>query len=297
MAVGWNSDWNRSLLKIIKGYVDYITLHIYLPEINIIKNILGWTPLPKTEKVYYAMLNSPFLVEEKLSECEEDIISVYGQDGLDKLKIAFDEWNIWYHFRQALRADKPHYNLRDGLWSACVINAFIRHAKSVYMANFAQMVNAIAMILTYDDKIVMNPHYLAFKMYGDALINDSFVVSTQLECPDLISEKYTNIPDLMRPLLDISALISNDNKKLTLFCVNKHLEKAVDTEIEFNDAILFKTKSNIKGTVLTHEDPHAKNTRKNPNNIQLQNFEISYNGESLSHKFPPHSATALQFLS
>ncbi|MHA1268240.1 MAG: alpha-L-arabinofuranosidase C-terminal domain-containing protein [Candidatus Helarchaeota archaeon] len=295
MGVGWNSKWNRTFLELTKGWVDFLTVHIYLPVLNLLKYIFSTKPLPEKEKVYYSILNSPYLVDELLTKTEQDITSVYGSDGFNKVKIALDEYNIWYRWIQVRRADKAYYTLRDGLWTACVINTLIKHAKFVGMANFAQMVNTLGMILTYDDKIIVNPHYLIFKMYSDAWIEDAQLISAKVECPDIISEKFGNIPILMRPVLDVASMISKDMKYLTLFIINKHLTDSIEVLIEFDSNLGFSPNKTVNEQILTHKNPFITNTRENPNEIKLKSKDFEIEGNSFKHIIPAHSATVLKF--
>ncbi|HMF31644.1 MAG TPA: alpha-L-arabinofuranosidase C-terminal domain-containing protein [Candidatus Lokiarchaeia archaeon] len=296
VAVGnsGHSDWNRPLLELIRGYVDFLSIHYYVPFTGLLSNLFGWWGLPANEDVFYAILNSASLFENLAIKAGEDIIATYGEDGLSECKVAFDEWNLWWRYRQVVRADSPPYLLRDGLWSACVLNGFIRQAKYIGMANFAQMVNAIGMILTYKDKVIVNPHYLAFKLYSDAWLDRLLPVT--VDSPPLASKKFTRtIPALTCPLLDISAMVSEDGDHVTIFCVNKHFSDAVDATIEFSGLEGQRIASPVTGTVLTHSNPFATNTRKKATDVLLQNFSAAAEKDSVAHIFPPHSATALQF--
>jgi len=294
IAVGCNKpDWNRPLLKLIKDFVDYISIHIYLPWINPLTNFLRRNPLPATEKVYYAMVNAVNNVEEYVKGMEDDIIAVLGPNGFETCKIAFDEWNIWYHWSQTYRADKPPYVLRDGLWAAGVLNMFIRHARSIGMANLAQMVNCIGMIYTYDDKVVVTPTYLVFKMYGDAW--QSRLLNIEVECPQIKSEKVYNISPLKLPVLDVVATISEDGGQMTLFCINKHFESPIETSINFNGITNLRINSKIKICELYHDNPFVANTKKEPNNLKLKADSKNNGSNPYTYEFPPHSVTTLQF--
>lgn len=294
VAVGCDKPgWNRELLQKIKGYVDFISVHKYVPTLNVFSNIFGRMPMPASPEVFHSILNSSWLFEDLVLKTAEDIIAVYGSNGLNECKIAFDEWNLWWHFCQLVRADFPPYLLRDGLWSACVLNAFIRQAKFVGMANFAQMVNTIGMILTYPDGIVLNPHYLAFKMYADAW--QSRLLTWKVEGSWLVSKKYANIPAMSRPVLDVAASASEDGKHVSLFCVNKHIEDTIETSINFTGLPSNLKVDRVLGTILTHPNPFATNTRKAPTEVKLAEVNFSVKENSLTCILPAHSATALKF--
>ncbi|NVM02050.1 MAG: hypothetical protein HWN67_06920 [Candidatus Helarchaeota archaeon] len=295
IACGCNrSNWNRPLLELIKDHVDYLSVHIYLPMIGILSNLLRKKPLPATEKVYYSIVNSSYCVEDLILKTEEDILATLGPDGLDKCKIALDEWNIWYHYSQIYRADKPPYVLRDGLWTAGVLNTLIRHSKSIGMANFAQMVNCIGMILTYDHKVVVNPHYHVFKMYGDAL--QANFIPVEVDCPTITSEPFgKNIPTLKRPVLDVAATISENGKNFTLFCINKHFKELVQAKINFKSAPDLKINPGIDICILYHDNAFITNTKNSPNEIDLKEKTLNDGANPYSYEFPPHSVTSLQF--
>lgn len=296
LAVGWDrSDWNRPLLARVKGFVDYLTIHIYQPQIGLLANIFGSKPLPETPAVYHAMLNAPAVAEDLIQRAAADIEAVFGD--VATCKVAFDEWNIWYHFKQVYRADKPHYCLRDGLWSACMVNAFIRNARAVGMANFAQLVNCIGMILTYPEGVVLTPHYFVFQMYGEAWQPQALPVEVQ--APVLASEPFgKKIPALARPMLDASALGTPENARLSLFLVNKHVSASLAVEVALAglegapDAASLAVRNT---TLLTHPDPHATNTREAPEVVTLARDALAWDPASRTIELPPHSASVVVF--
>ncbi len=294
VAVGCSKPgWNRELLERIKGYVDFLSIHKYVPTINFLANFIGRTPLPATADVFHSILNSSWLFEDFVLRTAEDIIAVYGPNGLEKCKIAFDEWNVSWRFSQLVRADSPPYLLRDGLWTACMLNAFIRQAKFVGMANFAQMINTIGMILTYPDAIVLNPHYLTFKMYADAW--QPRLLTWKVECSWLVSKKFTSIPEMSRPLLDVAATASEDGKQVTLYCVNKHIVDNIETSIDFTGLTGDQKVHRVVGTILTNPNPFATNTRKAPSEVKLADVNFKVDDNATTCTLPAHSAIALKF--
>ncbi|HBG86979.1 MAG TPA: alpha-N-arabinofuranosidase, partial [Marinilabiliaceae bacterium] len=64
----------------------------------------------------------------------------------DPIYIAWDEYNVWYRARSGAHmvgetALEERYNLEDALVIGGMLNAFIRNAHVVKMANMAQLVN------------------------------------------------------------------------------------------------------------------------------------------------------------
>nr|MDO8083782.1 alpha-L-arabinofuranosidase C-terminal domain-containing protein [Candidatus Sigynarchaeum springense] len=297
VAVGWNgrSIWNRALLERIKGQVDYLSIHLYFGNKPSIGFFLSKKPPPATEAHYYTEVNSASAYEKLIEQTIADIDAVYGKDNPARCKISFDEWNVWTSLGQAYRADMPHYRIVEGIWAALVINTFIRHAEAVEMANFAQLVNTIGLIITYDDKIVLTPQYHAMKMYSDAL--GELALPTSVDCTETITTKaYSrDFPAATTPVLDAAATISKDGKKISVFVVNKHFKepKQIEIMLASGQAISLDGKAAI--TLLHHDDPFACNTRDEPARISLQCSEMAVESGKISIDMPPHAAASIQF--
>ena len=58
------------------------------------------------------------------------------------------------------------YDLADALVVAMHLNAFIRHAASVRMANLAQLVNVIAPMVTTPDDLLLQTTFYPFELYA-----------------------------------------------------------------------------------------------------------------------------------
>ena len=72
------------------------------------------------------------------------------------IPLAVDEWNVWYRATGGPTQPKDRpleetYDLQDALVVAMHLNAFVRHAVTVRMANIAQLVNVIAPVVTRPD--------------------------------------------------------------------------------------------------------------------------------------------------
>ena len=93
-----------------------------------------------------------------------------------EMKLSFDEWNVWFHSREADKAAEPWqvgphlledvYTFEDALVVGCMINSLIRHADRVSIACLAQLVNVIAPIMTENGgpawrQTIYYPYYFA----------------------------------------------------------------------------------------------------------------------------------------
>ncbi len=156
VAVGHEDgpQWNATVLAETAPYIDYLALHVYVGSDDTAE-----------------ALAQPLLLERLARQHAAVIDLVLTDLGLDKrIGLAFDEWNVWYRavpervrathkldeiddpaeIRRltGLLATEEPYNLRDALAVACCLNALLRCADIVDIANLAQLVNAIAPLRT-----------------------------------------------------------------------------------------------------------------------------------------------------
>src|SRR6185312_3016555 len=74
------------------------------------------------------------------------------------INLAFDEWNVWYHSRDADSKREPWsiappqlediYNFEDAILVGCMLITLLKRSDRVKMACLAQLVNVIAPIMT-----------------------------------------------------------------------------------------------------------------------------------------------------
>ena len=86
------------------------------------------------------------------------------------IHIAFDEWNVWYRTRShedRVGGVEERYDLSDALAIATYLNGFIRHCRMVRIANFAQLVNAIAPIFTSPKGLFLQTIYHPLRLYAE----------------------------------------------------------------------------------------------------------------------------------
>ncbi len=297
VAVGWNgrSRWNRTVLERIKGHLEYLSIHLYFGNKPSLAFMFSKKPLPATETFYNIEINSVLAYETLIEQTIADIDTIYGKDDPARCKIAFDEWNVWSSMGQAYRADMPYYRLIEGVWAALVINTFIRHAEAVEMANFAQLVNTMGLIITSDDKIILTPQYHAIKMYADALQELALPVS--VDCPVTITSKaYSrDFPAATSPAVDATATISRDGKNVSIFVVNKHFAGRTQVTISLKDGRGIEVDGEARATVLAHDDPFACNTWEEPAKITLQPREPANESGRILIDMLPHSVACIQF--
>jgi alpha-L-arabinofuranosidase len=149
---GWN-DWDRVVIDGMAGLVDYHSLHIYTGSEDYWTNVLA-----------------PHQAERAI-DCTRTYLrrTAYKRRLAAPPRIAYDEWNVWY--RQMTGALEERYDFTDALAVATYLNIFIRNCDWVRIANLAQMVNAIAPIVTSPDVATVQPIWYPVLLHAQAALD------------------------------------------------------------------------------------------------------------------------------
>ena len=281
------NEWNATVLHELRDVIDYIALHIYVG--NVADN-------------YYNYLSTPLVLEDRTQIVKGMILKemAYAQrKSEDPIYIAWDEYNIWYRARVGEhmvgnRALEEHYNLEDALVISGFLNAFIRNADVVKMANMAQLVNVIAPIFTSETDMFKQTIYYPLALFANNAFGISLDVVVDCATYDTdeffigLAESKTKKENV--PYLDVSATY-NDGQ-LVLCVVNRNKDKALTTDIIAQEGMLngeFEIYE-VNGPDIKAENDFGKTmveTTKKPS-IQVKR------ATKLTYEFPPHSFTMIK---
>jgi alpha-L-arabinofuranosidase len=277
--------WNQTVLQELKDWVDYISLHMYVgnPDSN-----------------YYDFLASPLVLEQRTAIVRGMInqaMQTAHRGDRDPIYIAWDEYNVWYRARNGAasrgkRALEEKYNLEDALVVAEFLNAFIRNADVVKMANMAQLVNVIAPIFTNEHGLFRQTIYFPLQLFATHASGTSLNVF--VDCKSYSTKKFllglgeSSTQQGKVPYLDVSSTYTDGN--LVLNVVNRNREESITTDI-------LSENGNFEGTARIFEvnGPDIK-TENDFDREQIRTMEkaaLKTNGRSLTYSFPPHSFTML----
>ena len=267
----WASDFverGQLLLEQAGGLVDYLAIHWYLEN---------------RANDFAAFMAQSELIEERLAAIEGLLRAVSVAQHLKrKISIAVDEWNVWYRSSPGAGSEEI-YNLEDALVTAIQLNAFIRHAATVRMANLAQVVNVIAPIITRPDGLVLQTIFYPFALYSQNCGDTALDVFWE-------GETFSGGPYTGVRTLDVSASLSRQQKQLNLFVVNRSLDHPVEAEITLAAGSFNGT---AKIVVVNGENIKAANTFDAPNEVTTQETGLPVKGQSFMMTFEPHSVTCL----
>lgn len=248
------ADWEATVLDHTYEQVDYLSLHTYYgnPD-NDVANYLARS------------LDMDLFIKEIVAVC--DYIKAKKRSK-KTMHLSFDEWNVWFH---SLESDKQldpwqiapaqledHYTFEDALMVGSMLITLLKHADRVKMACLAQLVNAIAPIMTETGgaawrQTIFYP-YMHASVYGRGTVLQPIVVS-----PLYDSKDYTDVP-----MLDSAVVYNEEKNELVIFAVNKSVEDALLLECDVRG---FQNYQVVQHTVLENDDLKTVNTAKQPNAV------------------------------
>ncbi|MHA1425188.1 MAG: alpha-N-arabinofuranosidase [Candidatus Helarchaeota archaeon] len=269
-------EWNREFLKIASGYTDYLSFHVYIPG----KFLLT---LSNSVKNYYNIIAGAFELERRLNWVEQSIEDVVGDR--KEIVIALDEWGPWWNVRQIYEG---YYTLRDGLFTASVFELLHRHTETVKMANYAQIVNVLAMIMTTKTDLYCNPIYYAFRMFSN--YSEKHGVSTSISSDVRINPKFGMIEATDIPYLGCSVTTNEDHNRLTIIGINRHHAHGLPTSISIKNFQPSPTARLIELNGLSHS---AYNHFDKKKEVFIQEKDPLPVSSKFTYTFPAHSVTAL----
>ena len=186
--------------------------------------------------------------------------------------LSFDEWNVWYHTREADRAllkDHPWqvapplceepYTLEDALVAGCMLITLMKHADRVKIACLAQLVNAIAPISTVTGGGAWRQTTF-FPFLHASRFGRGDVLNLQISSPCYANREFDAVP-----LLEAVATIDEEQDQVTLFAVNRGQDDALLVEGDLRALPGYEV---VQHLVLEHDDPKAINTLARPHEVK-----------------------------
>ena len=269
VAVGCEDpEWNLNMVKNAGKYFDYLSVHIYV----------------RGGGSYRELAAVPVDIERRLRAVYSLVETSRRNCGIDKeIKLAFDEWNVWYPEAKApLHEQVP--NVKDAVFSGLVLNSLHRLCREVPIGGFAQTVNVLPLITTSDDgSMFVNPQYLVFKMYGENTGDQ--VVKAVVDAPSYYCEE----PKEYVSFIDLSATLSSDGRTLYLHAVNRHEEESAELKVMFR-GFRPKTASSVFVSGGTLDD---RNTFDEPDKVKIEKGEARIVKDEAVLTVRPHSVNVM----
>jgi alpha-N-arabinofuranosidase len=249
--------WDRTVLEYVRDDVEYISMHRYVGN-------------EKDDTAEFLAVTKS--IDDQIEETDAMCRYVHRAKSMKKkVKLSFDEWNVWYRARSGDSVDgraklaahllEERYNLEDAIVVMGFLNSFIRHADVVKIANLAQIVNVIAPILTEGDAMLLQTIFYPFEMMSSRRKGVSLRVA--LEGPSYVSKAYGETL-----YADTSAIL--DDNRLSVFVANRNLESPMTIRVDVSD---LKIDRLLSAEVLSGVGPKDANTFEEPDRVKSEKFE------------------------
>lgn len=273
-------EWDRTVLEGLHEHADFVSLHRYVAKRH------------GDSEDFLAVSKD---VDRQIAAIDRVCRDVAARaDTGRRAYLCFDEWNVWYRTAYKRFSDgqggfapaliEELYTLEDALVAASFLNSLVRRADVVRIANLAQIVNAIAPIVTIGDRLLIQSIYWPFEMFSRRRAGDSLQV--EVESPGYTSRSYGAVK-----WLDASAIL-NENR-LSLFLVNRG-SRPLETHVRSSDVAIVSLHS---AECVHGRDLGSTNSLSEPETVRAREFDdvaITTTGADL--EIPAHSFTALTFL-
>lgn len=262
-------SWDRTVLEHTYDYADYISIHRYFENFNNDDDFLA------------SFADMDNFIRTAVATC--DYVKAVKRSK-KTMMLSFDEWNIWYQqnqkphpWQKAPRLLEDQYSLLDALAFGGMCITLLRHVDRVKVSCLAQLVNVIAPIFTEPGKgsfrqTIYYP-YQDMSLYGRG---------TSLTPVCRTEKKITKYGDV--PAVIFAAVLSEDEKELTVFALNTSKTEVSETEIDLRS---FKNNSGkiemFYRTELCGPDLNAKNSLEKPDAVKPQSAQLIQSDDAVYH--------------
>ena len=277
-------EWDRQVLEECYDMVDGISLHCYYRNDAMETGAAG-----DTSKFLSFNLQMEEQIEEIIGVC--DYVR-RRKRSRKQLWLSFDEWNVWYRARGGDGGGKlaPHlleevYNLEDAVLVGGFLNSLMRHAGRVRVACLAQLINVIAPITTNPDGFFRHTIYYPYLWALRCARGEVLDLAVE-------SASYEVGGAGQVPYIDVAGTQDRDRGTLSLFIMNRDLEKARDVDVVWREAPPQRV---IFSQVLTGSDLKAFNSFENPNRVAPQPFDAPKPAPRMTLQVPARSYTVIQW--
>jgi alpha-L-arabinofuranosidase len=271
---GW-SEWDRTVVDGLAGLVDLHSLHLYTGSPDYWANVL--TPHQAERAIRYtsAMLSQ----------------AAYNRRLPAPARIAYDEWNVWYRTFDGTLEER--YDWVDALAVATYLNIFVRNCDWVAMANLAQLVNAIAPVVTSPATVGTQPIYYPFLLHSQAALQfavDVAVTGPLVQPPAGVHDRWEHSISDLGPfcVLDAAATFDPTSSRTAVTVVNR-AEVELATEVRLRDA---SWDGKLRTRVLTAGETKAGELGLDQ--VHLEDRTDDAKGDSVRLTLPPRSFSVLE---
>jgi alpha-N-arabinofuranosidase len=208
----------------------------------------------------------------------------------DRAHIAFTEWLFACCGGQAAE-DAPRFdNMGGAIDAAGFLNMLIQNADIVPVSDMTGIVE-FAGIWKKRSQVYGTPAYYAFQMYSTADLDSPVFVESNCKQYD-VQQGVKRLPDIPNvPYLDVVAALNRAGTRLTIFCVNRHLDRDVSSNLSVAG---FHGAKAAEVETLQAPSIYETNDEIRPRAITPTRTSMQFSGEQLEYTFPRASVTRIE---
>ncbi|HEY9077858.1 MAG TPA: alpha-L-arabinofuranosidase C-terminal domain-containing protein [Anaerolineaceae bacterium] len=268
--------WNQAVLAQAQDF-HYLSFHVYHPGQD------AWQENYDPDALYHTVCAAPYSVEAMIQRMSDQIESLApGRN----IRIALDEWNL--HLppdEEAASMHQINYTLGDAFYVAGMLNAFQRQCTSLAIANLAQLVNVLPLIISEEEDAFATASFYAFQMYRHM---QPFALKVAGVCPTYAIDQLGNIASQDAvPYLDLTATRNASSSRLTLGILNRHPSQKAHFELSTTG---FHEMRLNGAWILTGSSPYISNDWEHPTQVSPRPTNNPFLGrDHLEADLPPVS--------
>jgi alpha-L-arabinofuranosidase len=281
IATGQDPDnyekWNAAQLTNPAGTFNFLSTHFVVTVDQTL------TRNPSADFIASATFALPVELARRLHKMQEQI-NAYPPFA-DKAHMAFTEWLYLAHRNDAPRFD----NMGGAIGAATFFNMLMKDADVVSISDMTGIME-FAGIWKKRSQVYAAPAYYAFQMYAGA--NATKPVQAIADSGEYsVHQGVTRLPEIAHvPYLDVVAAKNDEGDTLTLFVVNKHLTRDLETNIQLSG---FAAALSAKVQSLQSDSLYDKNSEQDPEHVIPSASAARVTGNHLRYVFPHESITVI----
>jgi alpha-N-arabinofuranosidase len=275
--------WEATVLTEAYEQVDFVSAHAYYYE---------------TDGDLASFLGSAMNMDKFIHDVVATADAVRAVKGLSRrIHISFDEWNVWYQKAQPSVPPKDswpiapvlledHYSVADAVVVGSLLISLLRNSDRVRSASLAQLVNAIAPMMTEPGgRVWRQTTFHPFALTSRYAVGE--VLRVTLSSPAHETAVYGDTP-----LVDAVATYDQESGAIAVFAINRSLTEPVVTDVDLR---AFGGADVVQALTLACTDPNARSTADDDSSLApVINADVKREDGSVRIELPPASWTVLR---
>ena len=269
-------DWNAAQLANLPDTFNYLSTHFVVTTNSV------QAPHPSPDFVAKATFALPIELERRLRNMHQQFQDSPGHN----VNTAFTEWLFWSSEDQF----SPRYdNMGGAIGTAGLLNMLLRNSDIVPISDMTGIIE-FGGIWKTRGRVFGVPAYWVFRMYSNADVARLVETQNNVQKYD-VEQGSTRLPSIADvPYLDVVAAINSSGNKLTLFCVNRHLTRDLETRINLSG---FRP-TNSTARSLFANSIYEKNDETEPEHIHPLITSLPADSTELKYTFRHESVTVIE---